>query len=73
MAHKGQKKSLALGCFSKELTEMEETLTSIDGEHPPQIFVEHFSFEEIHYTMKRNDNRVLGLYDELSLLYEQLD
>ena len=64
MAHKGQKRSLALGCFNKELTEMEETLTSIDGEHPPQIVVEHFSFEEVHYTMKRNDNRVLGLYDE---------
>ena len=56
MAHKGQKKSPALGCFNKELTEMEETLTSIEGEHPPQIFVEHFSFEELHYTMKHNDN-----------------
>ena len=73
MAHKGQKKSPALGCFNKQLTEMEEMLTSTDSEHPPQIFVEHFSFEELHYTMKRNDNRVLGLYDELSLLYEQLD
>ena len=32
-----------------------------------------FSFEELHYTMKRN-NRILGLYEsELSLLYEQLD
>ena len=67
MAHKGQKKSPALGCFNKQLTEMEDTLTSTDSEHPPQIFVEHFSFEELHYTMKRNDNQVLGLYDELSL------
>ena len=55
MAHKEQKKSPALGCYNKELTEMEDDLVSTDGEHPPQIFVEHFSFEELHYTMKRND------------------
>ena len=42
------------------------------SEIQPQIFVEHFSFKELHYTMKRN-YRILGLYDELSLLYEQLD
>ena len=47
MAHKGQKKSPALGCFNKQLTDMDETLTSSDSEHPPQIFVEHFSFEEL--------------------------
>ena len=42
-------------------------------EKQPQIFVEHFSFEELHYTMKKNNGRIIGLYDELSLLYEQLD
>ena len=52
MAHKGQKKSLALGSFNKDLAEMEDDLVSTDGEHPPQIFVVHFSFEE-HYTMKQ--------------------
>ncbi|KAK3732452.1 hypothetical protein QZH41_002029 [Actinostola sp. cb2023] len=29
--------------------------------------------EELHYTLKRNNGRVIGLYDEISLLYEQLD
>ena len=66
------KKSPALGCFHRELTKLEEQLKNNTSEIQPQIFVEHFSFEELHYTMKRN-NRILGLYDELSLLYEQLD
>ena len=75
MAHKGQKKSPALACFNHELTKLEEQLCDSQStqETPPQIFVEHFSFEELHYTMKRNNGRVIGLYDELSLLYEQLD
>ena len=76
MAHKGQKKSPALQCFNKTLSTLEERQNAdepSDSEHPPQIFVEHFSFEELHYTMKRNNNRIVGLYDELSLLYEQLD
>ena len=76
MAHKGQKKSPALQCFNKALSTLEEKLIEDqrgESEHPPQIFVEHFSFEELHYTMKRNNNRIIGLYDELSLLYEQLD
>ena len=49
---------------------MEEDLAAgedaSDEEHP-QIFVEHFLFEELHYTMK-NNNCIIGLYDELSLL-----
>lgn len=36
-------------------------------ENQPQIFVEHFSFEELHYTMKKNNCGIIGLYDELSL------
>lgn len=28
--------------------------------------------EELHYTLKRNEGRVVRLYDEISLLYEQL-
>ena len=72
VAHKGQKKSPTLGCFHRELTKIEE-LKNNTSEIQPQIFVEHFSSEELHYTMKRNNNRILGLHDELSLLYEQLD
>ena len=69
VAHKGEKKSPALG---RELTKIEE-LKDNASEIQPQILVEHFSFEELRYTMKHNNNRILGLYDELSLLYEQLD
>ena len=58
--------------FTRKLSKMEETESNGDAEEPSQIFVEHFSMEELHYTMKRNGNRVVGLY-ELSLLYEQLD
>ena len=58
MAHKGQKKSPALQCFNKALSTLEEKLIAEHegkSEHPPQIFVERFSFEELHYTMKRNN------------------
>ena len=58
-----------MGAFI-ELSKMEEDLAAgedaSDEEHP-QIFVEHFLFEELHYTMK-NNNCIIGLYDELSLL-----
>jgi hypothetical protein len=29
--------------------------------------------EELHYTLMHNNGRVVGLYDEISFLYEQLD
>ena len=29
--------------------------------------------EELQYIMKWNDERMVGMYDEMSLLYEQLD
>ena len=67
------KKSPALGSFHRELTKIEELKNNTSEIQPQILFVEHFSFEELHYTMKRNNNRILGLYDELSLLYEQLD
>ena len=73
MAHKGQKKSPALGCFHRELCKMEEDLISSENESEekqPQIFVEHFSFEELHYTMKKNNNcRIIGLYYMTSSAY----
>ena len=74
MAHKGQNKSPALACFNHELTKLEDALPKgANCEDPPQIYVEHFSFEELHYTMKRNNGRIIRLYDELSLFYEQFD
>ena len=54
-------------------SQIQSQLKNESSEFQPQIFVEHFSFEELHYTMKWNNNRILGLYDELNLLYEQLD
>lgn len=73
VAHRGQKKSPALSMFTKELSKMEKKENNEDAEEPSQNFVEHFSMEELHYTLKRNGNRVVGSYDELSLLYKQLD
>ena len=29
--------------------------------------------EDLHFTLKRNGGRVVGLHDEVSLLYKQLD
>ena len=80
LANKGQKKSPALSRFVKSIQQMvslNDTLEAANNdseENPsPQIYIEHFSMEELHYTLKRNDGRVVALYDEISLLYEQLD
>ena len=87
LAHKGQKKSPALNRFLKPIQELEEEMkkrrqerdTENEGdpeksaEMEGQIYIEDFSMEELHYTLKRNEGRVVGLYDEISLLYEQLD
>ena len=85
LADKGQKKSPALHRFIKPIQELEEDMkqpaqdngTPEEGADEetssPQIYIEHFSMEELHYTLKRNGGRVVGLYDEISLLYEQLD
>ena len=49
----------------------------MDGEGesstPSQLIVDHFSFEELHTVMLRNDCKLLGFFDELSCFYGQLD
>ena len=40
---------------------------------PPQLVVQQFSMEALHQVMMRNGNQVLGLYDEMSVMYGQLD
>ena len=40
--------------------------------HAPQLIVDHFSFKELHF-MCRNWGQVLGLFDEISSFYGQLD
>ena len=39
----------------------------------PQLLVEQFSFEQLHTVMANNKGAALGLYDEMSTMYEQLD
>ena len=83
LADKGQKKSPALNWFLQPIKGLEAEMQSLADEnstsdeenegHTPQIYIEHFSMEELHYTLKRNRGRVVGLYDEISLHYEQLD
>ena len=40
---------------------------------PPQQLVEQFSFEQLHSIMANNNGSALGLYDEMSTMYEELD
>ncbi len=40
---------------------------------PPQLIIDHFSFEELHTIMCRNRGQILGLFDEMSSFYGQLD
>ena len=39
----------------------------------PQRLVEQFSFEQLHSVMASNNGTALGLYVEMSTMYEQLD
>ena len=84
-ANKGQKKTAALRLLKKPLEEIEEieeqewrkTLTqtqkSSSNTTPPQLCIDNFSFEELHNVMKRNGSQILGLFDEMSTMYSQLD
>ena len=84
-ADKGQKKSPALNRFIPGIEEMEEELQADAHEQSvaqnipeeerivPQITVEHFSFEELHFVLKRNNGKIVGLYDEVSVFYDQMD
>ena len=39
----------------------------------PQLVVQHFSMEALHRVMMCNGCQMLGLYDEMSIMYGQLD
>ncbi len=47
--------------------------SSTSNPTPPQRLVEQFSFEQLHSVMASNHGTALGLYDEMSTMYEQLD
>ena len=81
-ANKGQKKTAALRLLKKPLLDIEDQEaekwraqedTSKNADSPPQLIIDNFSFEELHHVMKRNGSQILGLFDEMSTLYAQLD
>ena len=80
-ARKGEKKTAALRHIRKPIEKIEEDLRSKwqsqDAEDrsvtPPQLIVDHFSFEELHTLMMKNDFKILGMFDELSCFYGLLD
>lgn len=40
---------------------------------PPQLVVQQFSMEALHNIMVKNNSQILGMYDEMSVMYGQLD
>ena len=81
-ANKGQKKTAALRLLKKPLLDIEQKEVKIwlaNQESakgcgtPPQLIIDSFSFEELHRVMKSNGSQILGLFDEMSTLYGQLD
>ena len=40
---------------------------------PPQLTVQQFSMEALHNVMLQNSSQILALYDEMSVMYGQLD
>ena len=80
-ARKGEKKTAALRRIRKPIEKMEVKLrdkwesTSDEkkSSYPPQLIIDHFSFEELHTVMSRNECKLLGMFDELSCFYGQLD
>ena len=80
-AKKGEKKTAAVRTIRRPLEEIQKEMVEaweadISDEKPktpPQILVDNFSFEELHCVMKRNGNQVLGIFDEMSSFYAQLD
>ena len=80
-ANKGQKKTAALRLLKKPLEDIEEVEAQAwyrkqkpsGNDTPPQLCIDNFSFEELHNVMKRNGSQILGLFDEMSTMYSQLD
>ena len=80
-ANKGQKKTAALRILKKPLQEIEEMESNkwyaehgnVQNDSPPQLSIDNFSFEELHHVMRRNGSQMLGLFDEMSTMYSQLD
>ncbi len=52
----------------KELSEQDS-----EASEPPQLVVQQFSMEALHHIMLHNKSQMLGLYDEMTVMYGQLD
>ena len=80
-AKKGEKKTAALRVIRRPferiqeefIKEWKEDISDDKPQTPPQLLVDNFSFEELHCILKRNGNQVLGMFDEMSSFYAQLD
>ncbi len=80
-AKKGEKKTAALRVLRKPLERIQrEMVESWEADiaddkpkTPPQLLVDNFSFEELHSIMKRNGHQMMGMFDEMSSFYAQLD
>lgn len=46
---------------------------SAEQSEPPQLVVQQFSMEALHHIMMENNCQILGMYDEMSVMYGQLD
>ena len=77
-AKKGEKKTAAVRVVRRPLEKLQDDLIkeweqaedTSKPKTPPQLL---FSFEELHSVMKRNGGQVLGIFDEMSSFYAQLD
>ena len=45
----------------------------MSAQEQPQLVVQQFSMEAIHHIMLKYHNQILGMYDEMSVMYGQLD
>ena len=79
---KGTNKSGALNLVSGALQNIEEMMAenrehddddNEEGESEQQLLIDHFSFEELFNVMARNGNKILALYDEMTMFYGLLD
>ena len=77
VARKGEKKSAAIKPLKIIMLHTDATdcrrSVSQQPATSPQRLVEQFSFEQLHSVMASNNGTALGLYDEMSTMYEQLD
>ncbi len=71
-AKKGEKKTAALRKIRKPVEAIEHDLigewesaqrSNDDKSVPPQLIVDHFSFEELHSIMSQNNGQILGCFN----------